>query len=58
MKLGYRLVILQSRLKLTHTVAGELSSQYNRGFPNLFERDPNLNLLNGSRLMPQTTYDK
>jgi len=27
-------------------------------FPNFFERDPNLNLLNASRPMSQTTYDK
>jgi len=27
-------------------------------FSNFFERDPNLNLLNASRPMPQTTYEK
>jgi len=27
-------------------------------FPDFFEHNPNLNLLNASRPMPQTTYDK
>jgi len=40
----------------THTVCHFVI--LSQRFPNFFERDPNPNLLNASRPMSQTTYEK